>query len=223
MVKNLYTDTETTGLYTWKNELYQIGAVMEIDGEVVGEFSGFCRPVSMSNVDPGALKVSNRTMADLQSYGSHQEMFKNFLKFLSKFHDFKSKETITLIGQNIIKFDVPFLKKFFDLNGYGDKSRLFDKLFGYQFIDLYPFNFFLRQVGYIPKSSRLKLDVMRDFYGVKIAHAHDALEDAKSTREIMKIIEKLFFKKPNELILDELDKNSPLYIHLEKLQSEFKK
>ena len=130
MIKNLYIDTETTGLYEWKHELYQIGAVFEIDGEVVGEFSGFSKPVSMSNVDPEALKVSHRTMNDLHSYGCHREMFRDFLKFLSKFHNIKQKkEKITLVGQNIIAFDVKFIKKFFSLNGYGDKTGLFTNLF----------------------------------------------------------------------------------------------
>lgn len=215
--KNLYIDTETTGLREWKNELYQIGALLEIDGEVVDEFSGFCKPVAMDNIEPKALEVSGRTIEQLESYGPYNVMFRNFMAFIKKHHDPNKERPITLVGQNIINFDIKFLKKFFTLNGYGDRTGVFTRLFGYQFVDMYPFNFFLRNKGFIPKNGKLSLDYLRPYYGIPIDHAHDALDDAKSTYKMMKLIENLFFKKPDEVDLSKFEEETPIYRHIQKL------
>ena len=57
-MKIAYIDVETTGLDPKVNGIYQIGGIIEIDGEAVNEFGILMQPHEDDEVDPKALALA---------------------------------------------------------------------------------------------------------------------------------------------------------------------
>jgi len=207
----LYLDTETTGLNPVINDIIELGAIIEVKGERKEEFKAVCRPFNMKSISRKALETNQHTMDMIETYPDPKEVFKKFILFLGKYFNGKDfNNRYVLVGQNV-DFDKRFLKAFFHKCGYDEYA--FNKVIHYQSIDLLGLSFLLRAKGLIP-NGKLKLEVMTKLYGIKQAKEHDALEDIRSTYDILKKIEKLFIRNPEEIDLSLLDDQTPLYAHL---------
>lgn len=215
MRRDLYYDLETTGLEPDRNDIVQLGAIMETGDNEVHEFNEFCQPFNFDTVSIDALRVNGRTMEELRSFQTPQEMFKKFIAFLRPFISKNPRERITLIGQNIIAFDNPFLKRFFVKNRYPDG---FNRLFNYQFVDTLSLNYVMRRKGFMPENQSISLEKVGAFYGIETAKAHDALEDVRRTRKMLHFVQDNFVKDPRTMDLSALDPNSPLYQYLLEVQ-----
>jgi DNA polymerase III alpha subunit (gram-positive type) len=212
--KILYFDTETTGLDPVKNDIHQLGALLEIDNVIVREFNEFCRPINPKEITASALKVTEKTAEQLLAYQDPAIFLQKFMTFLGEYSNGQESK-ITLVGQNT-QFDKSFLEKFFFKMGYSKK--VFDSIFDYKVVDLQSMAHQLRQKGYIPLPS-LKLEEMSKFFHVIPERFHDALADIKCTHAIFKEIEKIFIKNLEEIDLDSCKEGSPLKAHLLSLKS----
>jgi DNA polymerase III alpha subunit (gram-positive type) len=214
MIKNIYIDTETTGLDPVMNDIIELGAIIEIDGVKVAEFQGNCQPVNFNKVSHHALKVNKTTIEELKTYDTPKQMLINFVKFLGKHHTPKDNSKYVIHGQNT-PFDVRFLKKFFHKMGYD--SYAFHKIFDYHTADLLELTALLRQKGIIPAKSNLKLETMAKFFGVVQENAHTALDDIRVTYEIYKCIKTHLIKSADKIDLTVFAEDTPIHEHLKNL------
>ncbi len=216
MSKHLFLDTETTGLRPGLHDIIQLAAILEVDGKVVGEFSEYLAPMNPASISSKALEVNGITKEQLETFPPAKDILNKFIKFLAPYVPKSSNDDRFIIAGQNPNFDKGFLEALFTRNGY--KIEGFNKLFSYQVIDLLSLNVLLRNKGYIPLDSNIKLATMADYYGVVVEKHHDAYEDVKATYTIFKKIMDIFIKSPHEINIDMFDKNSPIYLHFKKLK-----
>ena len=217
--KYFFFDTETSGLDAQLNDILQLGAIIEIDGVVKDEFVLTSQPFNYNNISADALKTNKFTVEQIRTFDTPQTMLTKLLSHLKKYvNPLDYKDRYIIVGQNA-KFDAAMLKCFFAKNKY---PQGFTDFFGHHFIDLLGINLLLQLKGLLP-ASNLKLETMVATYGIKTAKAHDAGEDIKATRNILKIIEDVFIKDINEIDFSKLDSATPLFNHLTSLKEMYGK
>lgn len=181
MTKNLYFDTETTGLDPRKNGLIQLAMIIEIDGQVKEEVNLKLKPHDLDIIDDEALKVNGITREMLENDAdrlSLREGYLELIKILAQYvNQYDSSDKFIPIGYNV-SFDMDVLKHFFLKNG--------DKYFGswvwWNIVDPLPVLRFLRYSGKIDLQD-YKLSTVCSHFGINI-DAHDALSDITATREL---------------------------------------
>ena len=197
MIKKILNfDIESTGLDPVKNDIIQLAAIVEIDGNVVDEININMQPFSYENIEPEALKISHTTVDDLRGYMPAIEAYDKFIELLSKHIDKFNKADKFLPCAYNGSFDLNFVNQWFVKNG--------DKYFGswqnWQLLDPLPI---FRMMGYLEMLDvpNYKLETIANYYGIEI-DAHDALSDIRATRELRIIAENTIKHTPaKELIL----------------------
>lgn len=168
------------------NGVIQIGALIEIDGEVAESFNEKFRPFLDDEISEKALEVNGTTEAVMWMCGIEpQEAFRDLRAMLRKHVDrFDSKDKFMLCGYGC-RFDDIFMKQWFIKNG--------DKFWGSyakrQVLDLLPVMIFLREMGLV-KTKDLKLATVCKLFNIQ-HDAHDAFGDAKATYELYGELNKL--------------------------------
>lgn len=181
-MKVLYFDTETTGLDPKRQDIIQIAGIIEIDGNIEEEFMFTCQPFSYENISPAALNVHGYTEEDLKKFESPQKMYIDLKKIFSKYIDkYNRNDKFVPAGQNV-KFDIDFLSEFFKKND----DQYFGSWMQWQSIDLLSLTTILKYLGKIDVAN-FKLETIADAFGIKF-NAHDALEDIRTTRILIKKI-----------------------------------
>lgn len=181
MTKNLYFDTETTGLDAAANGLIQLAMIIEIDGVVVEEVNLKLKPHPTDLINDEALAVNGITREMLENEEgrlSCREGYLELIKILSKYvSQYDRADKFTPIGYNV-SFDMEVLRQFFLKNG--------DKYFGSWMwwnaadpLQLLRFLKYARKVD-LPD---FKLSSVCAHFGIPI-DAHDALSDIKATRDL---------------------------------------
>jgi DNA polymerase-3 subunit epsilon len=112
-MKVLYFDVETSGLDPIKNDIFTIGGIIEINGEVKEEFYFEIQPFSYENISQQALDVNGLKIDDIKKYMTPQEGYKKIISIFSKYiNKYNKSDKFTCIGHNV-KFDIDFLTQFF--------------------------------------------------------------------------------------------------------------
>lgn len=100
-------DLETTGFSREKDRITEIGAIKVVNGEIVDSFSHLVNPgvdengypIYISNRVMNLTGITNQMVADKPT---ETEVVPQFLEWIG--------DEVCFAGQNIIKFDLPFLK-----------------------------------------------------------------------------------------------------------------
>jgi DNA polymerase-3 subunit epsilon len=179
---------ETTGLSAQRNDIIQIGALVEIDGEVVEEINLRCQPFDWDAVEPEALAISGATIEKLRSYCEPSETYQKFTKILGKYvNKYDPKDKFQPAGYNV-DFDLRFLSAFMKKNN----DNYFGSYTTWQGIDPLPLLRILKYRGDIALP-RLNLAAVCTHFEIE-HQAHDALSDIKATRELMQLLLTRYFK-----------------------------
>ncbi len=115
-MKNLYIDTETTGIHPKKNGLIQLSGIIEIEGKIAENFNFFVKPFPKDEINEEALQVSGTTHKDLKKYASPKNIFKKFTTLLEKYIDPYNKEDKFFFVAYNANFDKSFIVNFFIKN-----------------------------------------------------------------------------------------------------------
>ena len=166
--KLCFLDCESTGLKKEIHEILEI-AVLIYDpstNEIIDEWERKIEPLKLETADPRALKLTN--------YINNPSLYKGQLKSaLIKFNS--SAKDCILVGQNIAKFDLPFIEqKISDFNIEPSflRNRVLDTM------SLAWFSVYATEI------KGLKLDMLCDHFGVSNLGAHSALIDCRRTFEL---------------------------------------
>lgn len=176
-MKVLYFDTETTGTDPHKNEIVQLAAIIEIDGEVVEEVNLECRPTNLEAIDPEALKTIGKTVDDLLKRPEPKEMMNKLWDIFNRHIDkYKKSDKFYPAGHNV-QFDLEFLQAFWKKHGdiYGTGSYQ-----NWRCLDTR----ILANIMIAEKKldvPDVKLSTLCTYYQISLA-AHDALNDIRATR-----------------------------------------
>jgi DNA polymerase-3 subunit epsilon len=179
-MKQLWFDTETTGLDAVKNDIIQIAGEIIIDGEVVEEFNIRCQPTSYEHVHPKALECNGMTIEQIRTFQTSGDGCKEFLAILEKYFTGSLNDgnlKFTPAGQNI-PFDIGFVDQWIVKTG---PKVILDDYLTTEVIDT-------RVIAKsIPKDilkvENHKLTTLAERFGIEF-EAHDALEDIKATRKV---------------------------------------
>ena len=184
-MKVCYFDTETTGLDSIKNDIIQIAGIIEIDKKVEHEFVFTCQPFSYENISQEALDVHGMSVDDIKEFDKPQVVYKNLINLFSQYiNRYDRNDKFYPAGQNV-RFDIDFLRQFFIKN----RDKYYGSWFNYHAIDLISLSAILEYTGSISVNN-LKLETIAEYFGYEFK-AHDALEDIKMTRKLIReIIEK---------------------------------
>ncbi|MCR4716073.1 MAG: PolC-type DNA polymerase III, partial [Lachnospiraceae bacterium] len=159
-------DIETTGFYSSKNSIIEIGAVKVVDGKEVDYFSEFVNPHT-----PIPYKITELTSIT-------DEMVKDaddISVILPKFMDFIGDSA--LVAHNA-QFDVGFIEA---------NCKRLNLTYDFTVLDTVELAHAL-----VPDLSRFKLDTVAKRLKIDLKHHHRAVDDAKATAKIfIKFIEML--------------------------------
>jgi DNA polymerase-3 subunit epsilon len=185
MIKIFY-DVETTGLNPKLHSIHQLAGIVEVDGSLVEEFNYTVRPHPKAEITKEAMSVCKKSEKEIRDYPEMSTVHKRFLKMLSKYvSKYDAKQKIHLVGFNNRCFDDLFLRAFFELNG--------DKFMGSWFwtdsLDVLCLaSEYLQHRRSGMPSFKLKRVAKEIGLEVDQQGLHDALFDARLTRNVYRIV-----------------------------------
>ena len=188
--KTLWFDLETTGLNHETAAVVQMAALLEIDYEIVDEWTIDIRPHSKAKIDKSALSKYGATIEELQKRPHSDKQFNKIVTYLDSYVDrYDPLDKMIPAGFNV-KFDLDFLSNFF--KGKGD-DYLFARLHASK-LDVMGTVALARHLGLLDPNivKGNKLENLCLYYKISLKNAHNALDDIRATRELFyKILEDL--------------------------------
>jgi DNA polymerase-3 subunit epsilon len=182
MKKTLYFDTETTGIDTSKHSMIQFSAIVDYDGEEVDSIDVLFQPYDEAVLEEEAFKKTGITEDQLLSFMSHSEGFQTVKSFLDKHIDkYNKADKFYSAGYNV-RFDLEFLSAFFKYNG--EKYGL-GPYFNWKLVDPFPLLHIMDWKGKI-KLPNYKLETVCEHFNIPISNAHNALDDIRATKQLIK-------------------------------------
>lgn len=181
MSKIIFIDTETTGLEIAKHAIVQIGAIIEIDGEIKEKINLDIAPFPGAVYTEAALKVTGKSVDELTAYPASTLQYREFKSFLAKYVDkFDKTDKFHFVGYNAV-FDDSFLRKFFKRNG----DSYYGSYFWWPPIDVAQ----MAQLTFMDTRATFKSFKLQDVAAkmgldVKAGQLHDALFDIELTRDV---------------------------------------
>lgn len=186
MNKVLWLDTETTGLDAIKQDVIQIAYLVEIDGEVVEEQEFKCQPFNWAGIQDRALEVHGYTRDNLKTFEAASiikcRMDASLERYIEKFN---KDDKFTLAGYNV-QFDYRFMKEWYAKCG----DKYWGSFVNYKMYDGYPLFQAYANAANLDLPNH-KLTTAAAHFGFKFG-AHDALEDIRVTRQVVKALERIF-------------------------------
>ena len=187
--KIFYFDVETTGLNDKRNDIIQLGGLIEINGKIEDEIELVCQPFNYNTIDAKALEVNKLTVAQIKEFPTPQEAHRKLKKVLEKYIDnyTRGHDRFSPAGFNV-GFDVGFLREFFLKN----KDTYYNSFFDYHLLSVDSLLYLFDYKGLI-KLENYKLATVAKHFGIEL-DAHNALSDIKATRQVFyKLLE--YFKE----------------------------
>ncbi len=186
-------DFETTGRNPHTAQITQIGAMAihsrKLSLEPNGIFNANCKPVmdpekqkeiGFGAIEDGALKVTGKTMEDLESYPDTKIVWEKFVSWVNKFNYKNSDYTSPIpVGYNINGYDSHLLRRYQEMY---KTPRVFNNIWKVDLMDtVYQFT------ENDPKVKRRNLGAAMDWLGFNPDQkegAHDAIVDVRNTANI---------------------------------------
>lgn len=212
MINYLYLDGETTGLNPSKHDIVQLACIPVINSVVEpNAFNQYCQPKNWKDIDPGALKVNNLTLAQLKTFQSPEDMVENLVNFLTPYG-----VKFTIAGYNV-DFDKNFIAELFKKVG---RENDFLNLFNADTRDSYKRAKLLKSK--LP-TANLKLATLCAHFEIPI-NAHDALSDIQATIVLDKILSDMLgdvevATEKNEYIVKDTSFKEPVQLHCHSMYS----
>lgn len=179
MIKLLWLDTETTGLNVERCDIVQIAGIVIIDGEEKERFNFHCQPMNYETIEQEAMEKTGMTVEKLKTFPTSQETYKQFKALLTKYIDPYNKNDKFYIAGHCVKFDLEFIKSFFEKMG--DKYCM--SFFRHNVVDLMSFCTILLTAGLI-NPPNLTLGGIATYLGFPDdPNLHDASVDIDLTRK----------------------------------------
>lgn len=186
-IKYLYFDVETTGLNPIVNDVVQFSAISDIDG-VPHEIDLQMRPTNISAIDSKALKVQNRSRAEVLSWPNPYIQYAKLESWLGGFvNKFDPLDKFIPVAFNAT-FDLSFWKEHsikmgvaakFNIGSWINRSVIQDPLAVIRFLE---------RVGIIPKRPTHNLSDLCNYFGFPIDKAHDSMSDTRALRKLDKFL-----------------------------------
>jgi len=189
MNKLIFLDTETTGTDRKKSGVYQIAGIIECDGKAE-EFDLKCNIFENDFIDQKAFESNKMSIEKIMTFPDPKDTFNEFIELLSKYIDrYNKNDKFTAIGY-FSEFDAEMLRNWFIKNG----DNFFGSWFWHPFLDV------SQLVAYVYQDNR---DLFTNFKLSTVAYMlevtnekdegvfHDALFDAKITRDIYWKLDKI--------------------------------
>jgi len=188
--KNLYLDTETTGLDATVNGVWQMSGLIEIDGIVKQEFDFRVAPFPNDVLEDKALEVGQVTEEQLRAFNPPMKVYKVLTTLFAKYIDkYDKQDKFTLIGYNV-NFDDAMMRAWFKKLGdnyWGSWVK------GYR-LDVYQLVAYLNIMGMLKtETGKLKQEDVASALGIEY-DAHNSLEDIRVTRKLLEHVNELFLK-----------------------------
>lgn len=185
MVKIFY-DVETTGTKPNKHSIHQLSGIVEVDGVISEEFNYKVRPHPKAEITKEAMSVCGKTEKEILAYPEMGIVFATFTNLLKKYvNPYEKTSKAWLIGFNNRSFDDLFLRMFFELN----KNPYYNSWFWSDSIDVLCLasEYLMDRRTSMP-SFKLKRVALELGLPVDENELHDALFDARITRDIYRIV-----------------------------------
>lgn len=177
-MKIMWLDVETTGLNKEKCDIIQLSGIIVIDGEEKERFNFHCQPINYENIEPTSFEKTGMSIEKLKELPLPQEVYMQFIALLDKYIDkYNKDDKFFLAGQNV-RFDLDFLKLFFEKMG----NKYFGSYFYYHVIDLMYFAIILHTSGLINLNS-FKLENIAKYLNIEYNNLHDSMDDIDLTRK----------------------------------------
>lgn len=178
MNKILWLDTETTGIFPWKNGIIQIAGMIEIDGVVVDAFNYNCDIFPGDIVEKKALEVNGITMEEIAGFPKPNVIYNMLIDKLDKYvKKFNKADKFILAGYNV-GFDKDFMHQWFKKN----KNNFFFSYIHGGCLDVISFaaHYCLTNRIMLPD---FKLGTVAGHFNID-ANFHDAMDDISATRDV---------------------------------------
>lgn len=189
-MKNCYLDVETTGLDYNRHGIIQIGAVIELDNEVIKEVNYRCQPFPFQLISKESLAINGVSIEELKTYPDPVDVYREFVSVLDSYIDrYKKTDKFFLIGYNAF-FDNMFLRKFFENNN----EQYFSSYFWWPPVDV---AVLLQEEirEHRHKFENFKLENIASLLNIE-CDIHDALSDARTCMIVYKKLKE--YRKLNE-------------------------
>lgn len=181
-------DFETGSLDTNTCEVIQIAA-KAIDRKTLNPINGaifesLVKPRDFNNLQEAALAVNKKTRAELEKAPVLPVVWNSFINFISSFSYGKSNIFAPIpAGKNIRYFDMPIFQRVCVELGHTEKSSVQSFFNRRHMLDLDEIMLlWFENSEDIPN---MKMDTLRDYFGMSKANAHDALVDVEQTADLI--------------------------------------
>lgn len=187
-------DFETGSLDIEKCEVIQIAAkainrktLQPINNAV---FSSLVKPLDFNNLQEAALAVNKKTKEELSLAPTLDVVWGKFIDFISTFSSGKSNIMAPIpAGKNIRFFDMPIFQRICRQLGYIEKDSVQPYFNRRNMFDLD--EIMLLWFENSDDMPNMKMDTIRDHFGMSKANAHDALVDVEQTADLITYFLKL--------------------------------
>jgi DNA polymerase III alpha subunit (gram-positive type) len=179
-------DFETGGLKPGWHEAIQIAGkaynAKTLEPYVDGEFCSMMKPLHPERLDEDALAVNKKTKEEIMGAPDQKLVWNQFVDWVSRYNPKKNSFTAPIAcGKNIRNFDLLFAeelcKKHCKKKG---STVLFNPRTQLDLEDQL-FQWFENE----PEPANMKMDTVRDYFGMSKEGAHDALVDVRQTGELV--------------------------------------
>lgn len=180
-MKTFYFDVETTGLSPWKNAIWQLAYIIEVDGEVVLERNLKAYPEVGQEINAKALQIGGITEIELAEFPLsqvqlHKALVSDLYMLCDKFDPTDKYLQVAYSGH----FDVGFLQALFK----NSHDKFYGSWFNHKLVDPLVLVRAFELCGKLKGLKNHKLVTVCEHFGIPL-DAHDALSDINATKTLL--------------------------------------